>query len=109
MCYTDSIKWVADGVYIQEDTISVNGVCTSTIKLQNYTGDISCYVRAELNGAGGRTLTQAFVCDDGNMDELVNRTDKLNLPALDFVGAFRKILKTILSLFTGVIAPEISK
>ena len=106
---TDSIKWVADGVYIQEDTVSVNGVCMSTIKLQNYTGDISCYVRAELNGAGGRTLTQAFVCDDGNMDELVNRTDKLNLPALDFIGAFRKILKTILSVFTGVIVPEISK
>ena len=106
---TDSIKWVADGVYIQEDTVSVNGVCMSTIKLQNYTGDISCYVRAELNGAGGRTLTQAFVCDDGNMDELVNRTDKINLPALDFIGAFRKILKTILSVFTGVIVPEISK
>ena len=105
---TDSIKWVADGVYIQEDTVSVNGVCTSTIKLQDYTGDISCYVRAELNGAGGRTLTQAFVCDDGNMDELINRTDKLTLPASDFISVFREILKTILSLFTNVIVPEIS-
>ena len=100
---TDSIKWVADGVYIQEDTISVNGVCTSTIKLHNYTGDISCYVRAELNGEGGRTLTQAFVCDDGDMDSLINRTDKLNLPALDFVGAFRKLLKTVFDVFFNVV------
>ncbi|MBO5944177.1 MAG: hypothetical protein J6Q50_02635 [Clostridia bacterium] len=106
---TDSIKWIADGVYIQEDTVSVNGVCTSTIKLQEYSEEISCYVRAEIDGPGGRTLTQAFVCDDGNMDELINRTDKMNLPALDFVSVFRKILKTIYSMFTGVIVPEISK
>ena len=106
---TDSIKWIADGVYIQEDTVSVNGVCTSTIKLQGHSDEISCYVRAELNGAGGRTLTQAFVCDDGNMKDLVNRTDKINLPAVDFITVFRKILKTIYSVFTGVIVPEISE
>jgi hypothetical protein len=106
---TDSIKWIADGVYIQEDTVSVNGVCTSTIKLQEYSEEISCYVRAEIDGPGGRTLTQAFVCDDGNMDELINRTDKMNLPAMDFVGLFRKILKTVFSVFTNVVVPEISE
>lgn len=106
---TDSITWIADGVDIQVDTVSVNGVCVSTIKLQNYSDEISCYVRAELNGEGGRTLTQAFVCDDGNMDDLINRTDKLTLPALDFVGAFRKLLKTIMSVFTNVVVPEISE
>lgn len=100
---TDSIKWIADGVYIQEDTVSVNGVCVSTIKLQNYSEDISCYVRAEIDGPGGRTLTQAFVCDDGDMDSLINRTDKLNLPALDFVGAFRKLLKTVFDVFFNVV------
>ena len=106
---TDTIKWIADGVIIQTDEISVNGVCMSTIKLQNHSDDISCYVRAELNGAGGTTLTQAFVCDDGNMDDLINRTDKMNLPPLDFVTVFRRILKTIYSVFTGVVVPEISK
>ena len=100
---TDFIKWIADGVIIQTDEISVNGVCTSTIKLQSHSEDISCYVRAELNGAGGRTLTQAFVCDDGDMDSLINRTDKLNLPALDFVGAFRKLLKTVFDVFFNVV------
>ncbi len=104
---TDSISWVADGVTIQTDTVSVNGVCMSTIKLQNYTDDISCYVRAELNGVGGRTLTQAFVCDDGNMEDLVNREDKINLPAIDFVTVFRKILKTVYSVFLDVIVPEL--
>ena len=103
---TDSIKWIADGVYIQEDTVSLNGVCVSTIKLQDYTGDISCYVRAELNGAGGRTLTQAFVCDDGNMEELINREDKISFPALDFVGFLRKMLKLVFSVFTNVV-PEL--
>jgi hypothetical protein len=106
---TDTIKWIADGVIIQTDEISVNGVCMSTIKLQNHSEDISCYVRAELNGAGGRTLTQAFVCDDGNMDDLINRTDKMNLPPLDFITIFRRILKTIYSVFTGVVVPEISE
>ena len=106
---TDSIKWIADGITIKTDTTSVDGVCVSTIKLQNYSDDISCYVRAELNGEGGRTLTQAFVCDDGDMDSLVNRTDKMNLPAMDFVGFFRKILKTVFSVFTNVVVPEISE
>jgi hypothetical protein len=106
---TNDIKWIADGVYIQEDTISVNGICTSTIKLQKHSDEISCYVRAELNGEGGRTLTQAFVCDDGNMKDLVNREDKINLPPVDFITVFRKILKTILNVFTGVVVPEISK
>ncbi len=104
---TDSIKWIADGITIQTDSVSANGLCVSTIKLQNHSEDISCYVRAELNGDGGTTLTQAFVCDDGNMDELVNRTDKMNLPALDFVGAFRKLLKTVFEVFLNVV-PELS-
>jgi len=104
---TDAIKWIADGITIQTDTISVNGLCTSTIKLQEHTDNISCYVRAELNGQGGTTLTQAFVCDAGNMKSLVNRTDKMNLPAMDFVGAFRKILKTVFEVFLNVV-PELN-
>jgi hypothetical protein len=104
---TDAIKWIADGVTIQADTVSVDGVCMSTIKLQEHSSDISCYVRAELNGAGGTTLTQAFVCDAGDMDELVNREDKINLPPVDFVTIFRKILKTVYNVFLDIV-PELS-
>lgn len=105
---TDSITWIADGVEIQTDTISVNGVCMSTIKLQDYTANISCYVRAQLDGDGGRTLTQAFVCDDGNMKSLINREDKINLPALDFVTVFREILKKVYNAFLTFV-PELNK
>ncbi len=104
---TDAIKWIADGVTIQADTVSVDGVCMSTIKLQEHSSDISCYVRAELNGAGGTTLTQAFVCDAGDMDELVNREDKINLPPVDFVTIFRKILKTVYNVFLDIV-PELN-
>ncbi|MBE6747999.1 MAG: hypothetical protein E7557_02085 [Ruminococcaceae bacterium] len=101
---TNSIKWIADGVTIQTDTISANGTCESTIKLQDYSGDISCYVRAELNGAGGRTLTQAFVCDDGDMESLVNREDKINFAPVDFVTVFRKMLKAVYNVFLDIVA-----
>ncbi len=104
---TDSIKWIADGVVIQTDTISIDGVCQSTIKLQNYTEDISCYVRAELAGEGGKTLTQAFVCDAGDMESLIDRSPFTPAP-IDFVTVFRKILKTVYNVFLGII-PELGK
>lgn len=97
---TDSIKWIADGVTIQTDSVSVGGVVKSTIKLLDYTDDISCYVRAELNGEGGTTLTQAFVCDDGNMDDLINR-GAYNPAPVDFITVLRSFLKMIFrSLFS---------
>ncbi len=64
----DKINWIADGNTIETTTKSVNGVVSSTIKLREHSDDISCYVRAELEGTGGKTLTQAFVCDDGSME-----------------------------------------
>jgi hypothetical protein len=103
---TDSIKWIADGITIQTDTVSVNGECVSTIKLQNYSDDISCYVRAELAGQGGKTLTQAFVCDAGDMDTLVNR-GPFNPAPVDFVTVFRKILKTVYNVFLDLV-PELN-
>ncbi len=100
---TQNIKWVADGVYIQTDSVSVNGVVTSTIKLSDYSDDISCYVRAELEGEGGRTLTQAFVCDDGNMQSLINRGE-FNPAPVDFVSVIRALLKMLLRTFTGIVS-----
>lgn len=100
---TDQIKWIADGVTIQADTVSTNGVCISTIKLQNYSDDISCYVRAELNGEGGTTLTQAFVCDDGNMDQLINRGG-FNPAPVDFISVLRAFLKMLYNTLAGIVA-----
>ncbi len=98
---TDSIKWVADGEYIQADSVSTNGVVVSTIKLADYSDEISCYVRAELEGEGGKTLTQAFVCDDGKMDSLINR-DSFTPAQADIVAVIRSFLKMILRTFMGI-------
>ncbi len=54
----NTIQWIADGVVIAEG---------STIDLNSYEDQISCYVRAQLIGDGGVCLTQAFIADDGNM------------------------------------------
>ncbi len=99
---TDQIKWIADGVTIQTDTVSANGVVASTIKLADYSDDISCYVRAELNGEGGTTLTQAFVCDDGHMDEIVTK-GPYNPAPVDAVALIRSILKFLLRTITGFV------
>ena len=64
------INWIADGETIQTDAIEADGEITSTIKLNDYTDKISCYVRAQLKGTGGICLTQAFILDDGNMESL---------------------------------------
>ncbi len=91
---TDKIKWIADGVTIKTDSVSTNGVVSSTIKLSDYQDDISCYVRAELNGEGGTTLTQPFVCDDGNMDDIVT-TGPFNPAPVDAVSLIRALIKMI--------------
>ena len=84
----DKINWIADGNVIQSTTTSVNGVVSSTIRLRAHSDEISCYVRAELQGSGGKTLTQAFVCDDGNMDDLVD----VGSPATTVVNSFLDML-----------------
>ena len=100
---TQNIKWIADGKVIQTDSVSSNGVVSSTIKLAKHSDDISCYVRAELNGKGGKTLTQAFVCDDGNMDKLINR-GPFNPAPVDFITVIRSFLKLLLRTFTSIMA-----
>ncbi len=92
---TDTVKWVADGKIIRQDSNSADGVVISTIKLDSHSEDISCYVRAELYGKGGRTLTQAFVCDDGNMDDLIVRGPQASAP-VDIISLIRSFLKFLL-------------
>lgn len=64
----NSIEWIADGKIIRCDKIEQDGKMTSVIHLNDYTENISCYVRTQLKGAGGICMTQAFICDDGNME-----------------------------------------
>lgn len=68
--HCSTIEWIADGKMIQSDSITQDGEITSIISLNNYTETISCYVRAQLKGTGGICMTQAFICDDGNMESL---------------------------------------
>ena len=62
-----AVEWIANGEIIETVTTEADGTITSIIKLREHSDDISCYVRAQLKGEGGITLTQPFVCDDGNM------------------------------------------
>ncbi len=98
---THTIKWIADGVEIQVDTVSVGDVTASTIKLADYSEDISCYVRAELLGEGGSTLTQAFVCDNGHMDE-IETTGPVAAAPKDFISVLRAILKMLANMFLKI-------
>lgn len=63
----DVIEWIADGEVIQTDKLDENN-SASTVNLSQYSDKISCYVRAQLKGKGGICLTQAFICDDGNIE-----------------------------------------
>lgn len=98
----DTINWIADGEVIQTST-GVDGVTSSTIKLRSHSDDISCYVRAELCGEGGTTLTQAFVCDDGNMDSLVNYGPANTTVPVDFIQVLRSFINLILRTVNQVI------
>ena len=71
----NAIEWIADGEIIKSETLDSDGEITSTINLNDYADKISCYVRAQLKGRGGICLTQAFICDDGNMERLVKKTE----------------------------------
>ncbi len=98
----DTINWIADGEVI-ETAKGTNGVTASTIKLRSHADDISCYVRAELQGEGGKTLTQAFVCDDGNMDDLINRGPANTTVPVDFIQVLRSLINLIIRTANQVI------
>lgn len=63
-----AIEWIADGEIIKSDSYDANGEAISVINLSDYSEKITCYVRAQLKGEGGICLTQAFICDDGNIE-----------------------------------------
>ena len=61
-----------DGKIIKEDKLTADGEIESVICLSDFSDEISCYVRAQLLGEGGVLMTQPFICDDGNMERLIN-------------------------------------
>lgn len=63
-----AIEWIADGEIIRSEALEGDGEITTAINLNDYADKISCYVRAQLKGGGGICMTQAFICDDGNME-----------------------------------------
>lgn len=69
----NAIEWIADGEIIKSETIAADGEMTSEICLGEYSDKISCYVRAQLKGEGGICMTQAFICDDGNMERYIDK------------------------------------
>ena len=67
-----AIEWIADGEIIKSDVADCDSSMTSEISLAEFENKISCYVRAQLKGRGGICMTQAFICDDGNMERFID-------------------------------------
>ncbi len=62
----DDIRWVADGNVIDKAKIGAAGTASYTLDLDTLTGaEDYLYVRCQIMGAGGITLTQAFAIDTG--------------------------------------------
>lgn len=105
-CHT--IEWIADGEVIQSDKISENGEIRTTIKLRNHSEEIGCYVRAQLLGEGGICLTQAFICDDGNMKN--STSDSTNTSQQEnFFADIQKIINLIIYIFKNNMITELLK
>lgn len=67
----NSIEWIADGNVIEEKVDFIGNECVSLIKLNEKSDSISCYVRFQLKGGGGITMSQPFICDDGEMKRFI--------------------------------------
>ena len=97
------ICWIADGKEIEEIKSDENGTLTCALDLEKHRDEISCYVRCQITGKGGITLTQPFICDDGNMARFIvpdTRTKKqktidgikYNLKSIRIVVAVRRFI-----------------
>lgn len=103
----NSIEWVADGEVIKSTSeAGDDNTVTSTITLAEHSDKISCYVRAQLLGDGGICFTQAFVCDDGNMERFIIEDNRSEFQI--FIDKFIAMLKgTRLYVIFELIADEL--
>ncbi len=95
---TEVIEWIADGEIIQSDNYSSDNESVSVVHLNDYYASISCYVRAQLKGKGGICLTQAFICDDGDIGRF-----KKPIPAKKALTGKEKLLRRFFDTRLGVI------
>ena len=94
----DDVRWVANGNVIDKASVDeTDGVSSSTINLDEIEGSEDfLYVRCQIMGKGGITLTQAFVLDDG-AEKPVYERDNSNS------AVFGRILRQFFSLRIFVI------
>ncbi len=92
------IEWIADGKVIKSKTAEGQGEMMSVINLAEFKNEISCYVRCQLLGEGGICLTQAFICDDGNMERF-----KTGIPEKKVLSKKEKIKKRFYDSLPGVL------
>ena len=85
----DAIEWVADGEVIATG---------DTLRLREHADEIGAYVRFQIKNEGGLLLSQAFICDDGDMEShLIAAPEQETHPwivqkILDILAFFRKTL-----------------
>ena len=84
-----TVEWIADGEIIATG---------DSINLRDYSDEIGSYVRFQIKNEGGIVLSQAFVCDDGNMEDcmIYYPEEPLNSTIVqmwkDFLAMLRKTL-----------------
>ncbi len=102
------IRWVADGNVIDKAVVS------ETDEPASYTIDLDAidgagdflYVRCQLIGEGGVTLTQAFVIDDGSEKPVYERDDSASATAARWLRQLLSLrifvlIKKLISLIAG--------
>lgn len=99
-----NLKWVANGSVIKSEDYQQSGdTVTYTLDLDTVEGaEDFLYVRAQLLGEGGITLTQAFALDDGAEKPVYERD---NSP----LGILKRIVRQILGLRIFVLIDLIIK
>lgn len=97
-----NLKWIADGKIIASADFTQSAEAeTYTIDLDKTDGSGKfTYVRCQLLGSGGITLTQAFVLDDGAAPEIYTRDESFKAKA-------RRAANRVLSLRVPVLIKNI--
>ena len=96
----DTIKWVADGKVIAEESIAGG---TASLNLDTIEGaENFTYVRAELVGEGGLCLSQALVIDDGSEPETFVAEELSFLDKLTIFFKGTKIYAIIMEIVNAI-------
>ncbi len=100
----NDVRWVANGNVISSQTVAqTEAPATCTVDLDGIEGSEDfLYVRCQLMGEGGITLTQAFVIDDGTASLTYERDNSAK-------AVFRRIIRRFFSLRIFVLLDELWK